>query len=78
MPKVEQTYLGDGAYASFDGYSLWVATHDGYRTTNRVCLEPDILRNLLQYIKTVAGTNDKVRANLSSLMFLFDAKKTDL
>ena len=74
MPAVKQEYIGDGAYANFDGYSLWIRTHNGIRTTNQVCLEPEVLKNLLQYIKQVAGTNDNLRSRLSSLMFLFDAK----
>ena len=24
-----QQYLGDGAYAGFDGYQVWVLTYDG-------------------------------------------------
>ena len=34
-------YLGDGVYADFDGYQVWVFTHDGYRTTERIALPND-------------------------------------
>jgi len=46
-----KTYLGDGAYASFDGYNVWLTTEDGARTTNAVALEPKVLENLLDLIK---------------------------
>lgn len=44
------TYLGDGAYARFDGFSVWIYTSDGINTTNEVCLEPEVLARLLEYV----------------------------
>ena len=29
MALENQQYLGDGAYAGFDGYQVWVLTYDG-------------------------------------------------
>lgn len=34
--KELKTYIGDRAYARFDGYYVWLFTHDGYQTTNQV------------------------------------------
>ncbi len=36
-----KTYLGDGAYAEFDGFALVLTTENGIETTNRVVLEGD-------------------------------------
>jgi hypothetical protein len=45
------THLGDGAYAVFDGYYIWVkAERDGI--THAVALEPDALRNLNWFANT--------------------------
>jgi hypothetical protein len=49
---MERVYLGDGAYAAFDGYSLWVTTSDGLRDTNRICLEPAVFEALLRFAAT--------------------------
>lgn len=45
-------YLGDGAYASFDGFAVTVyADRDGIR--HWVQLEPEILFMLLRFMKDV-------------------------
>lgn len=43
-------YLGDGAYVHFDGWHVWLTTHDGYRTTNEVALEPEALNAFLEWL----------------------------
>ncbi len=46
------TYLGDGVYASFDGYQLWlhVGSHDA---PGAVAIEPAVLAALNGYAKRV-------------------------
>ena len=41
------TYLGDGVYASFDGFHIWLAVHD--HTNKVVALEPSVVNALLGY-----------------------------
>lgn len=53
MAKIDETYLGDGAYAHHDGYAIWITTSDGVRSTNEICLEPEVLREFLAYVKRV-------------------------
>jgi hypothetical protein len=48
MPK---TYLGDGVYANFDGYSIILTTEDGISVTNEIYLEPEVWQALLEYMK---------------------------
>lgn len=43
------TYLGDGVYASFDGYSVWLAVN--HHENNVVALEPGVLAHLVQYVE---------------------------
>ena len=47
----EPEYLGDGVYASFDGYHIWLRTgaHEGPGVTNVIALEPSVYRALLRY-----------------------------
>ncbi len=55
-PKFEDRYIGDGVYASFDGFgvALDLRMQD---TTTRIYLEPDVFKKLIQY------RDDAVRAN---------------
>ena len=39
---MNDTYLGDGVYASYDGYLIWLALRGEYYT-HRIALEPDVL-----------------------------------
>ncbi len=48
--RPERTYLGDGAYASFDGYQVWIETDNGIEITNRVALEKETFEALLQFV----------------------------
>lgn len=51
--RVEAIYLGDGVYAEFDGYTLWIYTHNGIYETNRIALEPSALKKLEEYRKKI-------------------------
>lgn len=42
-------YIGDAVYVSHDGYQFWLATTDGIRITNRIALEPPVLKLFLDY-----------------------------
>ena len=44
-------YLGDGVYVREDGWHVWLVTFDGYRETNKVALDPDVLESFLKYIE---------------------------
>lgn len=39
-------HLGEGIYASFDGYHIWLGTH-GH--PNEIPLDPDVFSNLVRY-----------------------------
>jgi len=45
------TYLGDGVYASFDGYSVWLAVN--HHENNVVALEPQVFARLVQYAESL-------------------------
>ena len=49
----EQVYLGDGLYASFDGYQIWLRTSDGLSVTNTIALEPQVMKALSDYAAKV-------------------------
>lgn len=45
----DKQYLGDGVYAGHDGYQLWLYTDNGYGPTNKIALEPNVLKNMNEY-----------------------------
>jgi len=49
------TYLGDGVYASFDNYSVWLAVN--HHENNVVALEPGVVANLIKYIESLKEKN---------------------
>jgi hypothetical protein len=50
MTEEREVYLGDGLYASFDGYqfALWASREDGDHV---VYLDPGVLKAFLAFIK---------------------------
>ena len=49
--KQKQTYLGDGVYASFDGYQIWLAVN--HEDNIAVAIEPHVMDMLVQYANAV-------------------------
>jgi hypothetical protein len=55
MTTVDQrdAYLGDGVYASFDGFQIWLAVN--HHENRQVAIEPKVMRQLLAYASRVWG-----------------------
>ena len=49
----DNTYLGDGVYASNDGYQIWLAVN--HHENKQVALEPQVMAALLAYADRVWG-----------------------
>lgn len=62
--NIEERYLGDGVYASFDGYQVWLAAN--HHENKVIALESDVMRKLVEY------SNDIYKTKLA---FLADQKK---
>jgi len=45
------SYLGDGVYAIFDGFGIWLHANDHENPTDRVYLEPEIFQALIRFEK---------------------------
>jgi hypothetical protein len=52
-PDQKDAYLGDGVYASFDGYQIWLAVN--HHENKQVAMEPTVLLSLLAYAERVYG-----------------------
>ena len=47
-----ETYLGDGVYASFDGYQIWLDTR-AQDPVNRIALEPNVYYALISFVENL-------------------------
>jgi len=54
MADEEATYLGDGVYATNDGYQIYLDLRCQDDTT-KIALDPQVVKALLSYIKKVRG-----------------------
>lgn len=49
--SVENTeHLGDGVYATFDGYGIWLRTND-HRNDPVAYLGPEVVANLVEFFE---------------------------
>lgn len=46
-------HLGDGVYASFDGYQIWLAAN--HHENKVVALDPVVFRELMEYAKRLGS-----------------------
>ena len=55
QPTERDVYLGDGVYASFDGYQIWLHAEreQGWHV---IALEPAVLTALIAYANALRGT----------------------
>jgi predicted RNA-binding Zn-ribbon protein involved in translation (DUF1610 family) len=47
MTVTNNKYLGDGVYASFNGFQIWLKTSDSSRVA--IALEPEVFKSLVEY-----------------------------
>lgn len=50
-PLFPSAYLGDGVYASFDGYHIWLAVN--HHENQVVALELGVMEELLEYARRI-------------------------
>ena len=62
MDAMEDAYLGDGVYASFDGYHI-VLDLRGQDDSTRILLEPKVIEALLKFRKLVNKRISEGRRN---------------
>jgi hypothetical protein len=55
-PQFPRVYLGDGLYASFDGYQIALAASDGVADVDTVYLEPAVLAAFERYVANLRAS----------------------
>jgi len=51
MADTDQEHLGDGVYASFDGWHIWLAAN--HHLNKVIALEPAVFDRLVDYRKRI-------------------------
>ena len=46
---VLKDYIGDGVYALFDGYGIWLYANDPERPSDKIYIEPCVLDSLNKF-----------------------------
>jgi hypothetical protein len=54
--KMTETYLGDGVYATFDGWNIVLDLRA--QGPEKICLEPEVLHNLYKFAKSLGWKGD--------------------
>ena len=60
MSESEHVYLGDGAYATFEGWGIWLKANHHETPTDKVFLEPDALLALVRFSKAKGIIPEKI------------------
>lgn len=47
--KVPASYIGDGVYAIFDGFGIWLHANDHRFPTDKIYLEPEVFKSLVNF-----------------------------
>ena len=50
---MHERYLGDGVYASHDGFQIWLAANN--RANRVIALEPEVMQALIEYNDYING-----------------------
>lgn len=47
--SMEKVYLGDGVYATFNGFEIILTTEDGINISNKIYLDPHVMDALVLF-----------------------------
>ncbi len=62
--KDKAEYMGDGVYAQFDGYYVWIYTYNGVSVSNAIALERDVFNAIGEFgSKAAQKMEQEARAN---------------
>lgn len=55
MPINEPIHLGDGVYAKYDGYQIYIWTSDGYAKSEPIAIDSKTAQSLIAFIEQCYG-----------------------
>ncbi len=50
-------YIGDGVYAIYKEGDVWLHANDHADPTDKICLEPEVMKELIRFYADMAGKN---------------------
>jgi len=68
MTMIMEEYIGDGVYASYDGYHIVLKTLGSLGPSNKIHLEPPVMQRLKEYEGKIAEHQKKVRESQQNFL----------
>ena len=59
MNEKQIEYIGDGVYVAHDGFGLWVLANDHQNPTDKIYLEPEVLKALNRFADKAWNTGEE-------------------
>ena len=59
MNDLAATYIGDGVYAKWNGFSIEIYTYDGVCLGESIYLEPSVLKSLNEFYQRMAHPKEE-------------------
>lgn len=50
IPEKDWEYIGDGVYAGWNGFGVWLHANDHAMPTDKIYLEPGVLKSLNDFV----------------------------
>jgi len=57
----KKVYLGDGAYAEYDGYGIVLTAENGVEVTDSVYLESNAWENLKRFVDSIKSHKEHIQ-----------------
>lgn len=73
---IDDRYLGDGVYASFDGYHIWLDTRA--QGTCKIALEPYVIAQFEQYKRDIVRAIEQAHAARSACSSLWRQREASV
>jgi len=52
---MKNDYLGDGVYAVYDGFNIWLHANSLENPSDKICLEPAVMEALVRFCDRTAN-----------------------
>lgn len=60
---MQKVYLGDSVYCQIEDGMILLTTENGAEPSNKIYLEPAVIKNLITYLNTIAGMQVSLQQN---------------
>jgi len=59
IPREHMDYIGDGVYVLYDGFGIWLHANDHKNPTDKIYLEPSVLKSLNNFSQRMKAAKNE-------------------